>query len=320
MQRIMLKNAVFLKDVSIRSKKKRLAVSFFALNLIASMVFMLILMLTNGNFANYSNVDIQSFSWIYDGFIIIECAMICIMAPMETGPAISNERERQTLDVLLTTNMSHFDIILGKYLSSALYMLLTLVSLLPFQAVVLIYGGISLGQLFAVMLSQIITIMYLSSFGIYFSTVIKKSSRASAVNLCVVFLIVAGSALLCVIARVIGELNISYNSSVHTSTYNIFNTGEWSYLLLYLNPATTVFDVLDKLVGFGGVFSSNYNGMATIIDETAHVLDPNNFFIKHWAPIGFTLQMVTACLMLRRSASKLNSVKRRKKHGKDKNN
>ena len=320
MQRIMLKNPVFLKDTSIKAKRNRLAVSLFVINLLVSLIFILILLISNSTMANLDHMDIQAFTWIFDGFIITECALICFMVPTETGPAISNERERQTLDVLLTTKMSHFDIILGKYLSSVAYMLLLIVSLLPFAAVILVYGSISLLQLFAVMLAVIETAMYLSSFGIFYSTLIKKSSRASAACLSIVFLLVIGTMFVVLFSRVISESILSSGSYTGKIIHkNIFNTGDLSFFLLYINPATTVYDVLDKIVGLN-FFSVNNRGMAALIDELSSTLSPDNFFVKHWAPIGFTIQIVTSFCFLKLAALRLSGVKRCGKIGKKTDN
>ncbi|MCR5585752.1 MAG: ABC transporter permease [Lachnospiraceae bacterium] len=319
MQKIMLKNPVFLKDISIKAKRSRMAVSLFILNVLASLIFILILLVSNSSMAEFSHMDLQAFTWIFDGFIIVECAFVCLMVPSEAGPSIANERERQTLDVLLTTKMSNFDIILGKYLSSVAYTLLLLISLLPFLSVVLIYGSISFFQLLAVMLAVIETVMYLSAYGIFFSTVVKKSSRASACVLSMVFLLVFGTVILCTITRLI---SVTTSNSYYFGNYfkeNLFNTGDYSFFILYLNPATTVFDVLDKIVGFNA-FSGSFNGMAGIIEHTADFLSPKSFFVKHWAPIGFVIQIIVSFYLLRLSAAKLNNTTRRVKRGKKNNN
>ncbi len=305
---IKLKNAVLLKDMSIKAKRKNMAVGIFVINILAALIFLFILLISNANLANFNQFEIQAFTWVFDGMVITECAIISILAPVETGPAISNERERQTLDVLMTTTLSNTDIILGKYLSSVAYMLLTIVSLLPFMTVVLLYGGISLLQLFAVFLSIIFTAMYLSAFGIYFSTVTKKSSHASAVNLAMAFLLIIGTIILTFSIKLISMS--AYNASHLTSAPD--TVGDWAYFILYLNPASTVFDVLDKYVGFN--FGSAYHGMANIFDNTAGI-DPNNFFVKHWALVGFIVQFIVGSLMLKAAASALSRTKRLKKRG-----
>ncbi len=313
MERLTLKNAVFLKDISVKAKKKNMALSLFILNLLIGFGSMLFFMISNFSLARFDSFNIQIFTWVFDAFIIIECAVICIMLPGETAPAISNERERQTLDVLLTTNLSNLDIILGKYLSSLLYMLLIIVSLIPFLSVILFYGGISFTALIGITLSVIATAMYLSCFGIYFSTIVKKSSHAAAVNLAVVFLIVLGSIFFCLVTKLISEIFTGAIYNAPSVAPSFFRSGDWCLFILYLNPASTVFDVLDKLVGFN--VNNTFKGMSMIFEEFSH-LNPENFFIKHWAPIGFALQFAIGFLVLKGAAASLKTTRRHNNRGK----
>ncbi len=311
MPNITLKNAVLYKELSIKAKRKHMAVTIFILNCVLSVVALFILLMNNSQLANYESMDIQIFTWLFDAFIIIECMLICVSIPSETGPSISNERERQTLDVLLTTNMSNLDIILGKFLASVAYMLIFIVSTLPFLAVTLIFGSISFWQLLAVILAVIATAMYLSTFGIYFSTLVKKSSRAVALNLIVIFFIILGTIFFVIITKVI---SLAIAASATNGTFASSLDGDWSIFILYLNPATTVYDVLDKLVGLN-LFDGTYRGMAGLFSNITSI-SPSNFFIKHWAPIGFTLQLLAGIGILKAAACSLNRTTRKYKGGK----
>ncbi len=311
MLNITLKNAVLYKELSIKAKRKHMAVTIFILNSVLSILALFLLLMHNSSLANFESLDIQSFTWIFDAFIIIECMIICASIPSETGPSISNERERQTLDVLLTTNMSNLDIILGKFMSSVAYMLFFIVSTLPFLAVTLIYGSISFGQLLAVVLAVTATAMYLSTFGIYFSTMVKKSSHAVALNLIVIFSIVVGTL---IFAAIIKAITLVVASSAPYGTMASKMTGDWVFFILYLNPATTVYDVLDKTIGLNLV-SGTTPGMAGFFSNLTSI-SPSNFFIRYWAPIGFTLQLLAGIGMLKAAASSLNRKARHSKHGK----
>ena len=66
---------------------------------------------------------------------------ICILIPGLAGGAIAGERERKTLDLLLTTHLSPWKIILGKLESSLCLIFLISFSTLPVIGLVLIYGN-----------------------------------------------------------------------------------------------------------------------------------------------------------------------------------
>ena len=81
---------------------------------------------------------------------------ICILIPGLAGGSIAGERERKTLDLLLTTHLSPWKIILGKLESSLCLIFLISFSTLPVIGLVLIYGGITLVNLFQLILNLVI--------------------------------------------------------------------------------------------------------------------------------------------------------------------
>ena len=88
---------------------------------------------------------------------------ICILIPGLAGGSIAGERERKTLDLLLTTHLSPWKIILGKLESSLCLIFLISFSTLPVIGLVLIYGGITLVNLFQLILNLVILLQKLDS-------------------------------------------------------------------------------------------------------------------------------------------------------------
>ena len=69
-----------------------------------------------------------------------------LIAPAFTAGAISLEREKQTLDMLVSTPMRPGGIVVGKLLSALAFVVLMIVAAIPISALVLMYGGaINLG-------------------------------------------------------------------------------------------------------------------------------------------------------------------------------
>ena len=73
----------------------------------------------------------------------IQLGLVLFITPGLTAGAISSEREKQTLPILLTTSQSSFQIISGKLLSSIAFLLLLIVAGLPVYSLVFLFGGIS---------------------------------------------------------------------------------------------------------------------------------------------------------------------------------
>ncbi|NEW05234.1 ABC transporter permease [Paenibacillus sp. SYP-B3998] len=111
-------------------------------------------------------------------FYFLSCAqlvLIAFMTPGLTAGVVSGEREKQTLNMLLTTQQSSATIILSKLLSSLSFMLLTVVASMPLYSIVFLYGGVSPWQLLYVFIFYVFVMFLLGAVGIFFSTLLKKT-------------------------------------------------------------------------------------------------------------------------------------------------
>ncbi|UJF35100.1 ABC transporter permease [Paenibacillus hexagrammi] len=104
-----------------------------------------------------------------------QLVLISFMTPGLTAGVISGEREKQTLNILLTTQQSSSTIILSKLFSSLSFMLLTVLASMPLYSIVFLYGGVSPWQLLSVFLFYIFTMIVLGTVGVFFSTMFKKT-------------------------------------------------------------------------------------------------------------------------------------------------
>ena len=118
---------------------------------------------------------------------------ICILIPGLAGGSIAGERERKTLDLLLTTHLSPWKIILGKLESSLCLIFLISFSTLPVIGLVLIYGGITLVNLFQLILNLVITGIFIGSIGIFYSAIMRKTTVAVILSYVTVVLLVLGT-------------------------------------------------------------------------------------------------------------------------------
>lgn len=105
----------------------------------------------------------------------IQLGLVLFTAPGLTAGAISSEREKQTLPILLTTSQSSFQIISGKMLSSVAFLLLLIVAGLPVYSLVFLFGGISPMHFLKMLLFLFVTLLAIGSLGVMFSTLIRRT-------------------------------------------------------------------------------------------------------------------------------------------------
>ena len=119
--------------------------------------------------------------------------MLLLIVPALTAGSISGERERQTLNLLLTTRMTPADIVLGKLMSSLSTVFLLVVSSFPILALVFVYGGVTGKDIGLLLISFGSTALLAGSIGICCSSVFKRTTIATAVSYCVMAALVFGT-------------------------------------------------------------------------------------------------------------------------------
>ncbi|MDQ0059768.1 ABC transporter permease [Paenibacillus harenae] len=165
-----------------------------------------------------------------------QLGLIAFMGPGLTAGVVSGEREKQTLNLLLTTQQSSTTIILSKLASSLSFMVLIVISTIPVYSMVFLYGGISPRQLLLVFLFYIFMMLVLGSFGIMFSTLFKRTMISVIVTYGITLFMFAGTALLFfVMVGVMQELSPNATNS-------------WIGHILAWNPAAALYSILDPEV------------------------------------------------------------------------
>jgi ABC-2 type transport system permease protein len=141
----------------------------------------------------------------------VQLVLILFMTPGLTSGVISGERERQTLNILLTTPQSSTSIILSKLISSISYLLLMMIASMPLYSIVFLFGGVSPSLIFSTFSIYLVTMITIGSLGVMFSTLIRKTIVASIVTYGVALFLSAGTAFLTII---ISEMFYYQNTTI----------------------------------------------------------------------------------------------------------
>jgi ABC-2 type transport system permease protein len=137
-------------------------------------------------------VDPEQSQLLFTGLAVVQILMISLVAPGLTAGLISGERERQTMSVLLTTRLASSQIIFGKWFASLSFVLLLLFASSPLYIMVFLFGGVSTDVLWKVFAHLLITVLFLGSLGIFYSTLFKRTGVATVTAYLTVALIGIG--------------------------------------------------------------------------------------------------------------------------------
>lgn len=300
-----LKNAVLYKDMQSKAKKARIPTIIAVYEGLLVLVTLIVIIATNTEIASFGAMSASTYVGFFVGLVITQGVFICFIVPVTTSGTIAGEREKQTLDVLMTTNMTPFEIVVGKFLSAVLLPIVLVIGSMPMLSIALIYGGVSFGKMMLVILSLITTILFFGAFGTYFSAKLKKSTSATVVTMLIIAAIIFGSILFVTIVKGIESI---INELAFTSIYGLA-TGKrvdfsCFFLVLYVNPATTVYNILDKTTGFSESLLGE-SGMVGIIKEFT-TFSNNNIFLTGWGFFSTIIQMLWAYWMLYAAARSLD--------------
>lgn len=80
----------------------------------------------------------------------LQLVVAVFFAALAAASAVSLEKERKTLELLLLTGLTNFELVVGKLLASVLRIVLLVVAAGPFFALLALLGGVSFGQVLGV--------------------------------------------------------------------------------------------------------------------------------------------------------------------------
>lgn len=114
---------------------------------------------------------------------VMQTVLILMVAPALTAGTIAGERERQTLDLLLSTRLTALEIVAGKLVAGLAFTLLLILASLPLLGIVFLFGGVSIGLLLRTAAVQITTALMLGAAGVMFSSLVRRPGAATVLGL-----------------------------------------------------------------------------------------------------------------------------------------
>ena len=190
--------AVLTKEIRTRMRGRRAAVVITVYLLLLSSVAGLMLYgqqreLQSGlSLTTAPTLGLQLFATLS----LFQLFLVVFIVPGLTGAAIAGERDRQTLDLVLSTQVSSLWIVLGKLLSSLSYVFLLMLAALPLFSLVFLFGGVSPGQVVLAFVISLASALTLGTIGVFISVLIRRGQIATVLSYAVAFLMLVGTPML----------------------------------------------------------------------------------------------------------------------------
>lgn len=250
------------------------------------------------SFRTTSTMRYEEYSYISDIYLMlaaVEYIMLAFIVPAVTAGAISGEREKQTLDILLTTPMGCWQIIWGKLVSSIGTVLLYVVSSLPIFSVVFLIGGIEILDVVFLVFYAFVFSLLIGSFGMFFSSLFKKSivaticSYGMEIGICLLPYLFYG------LSYVFGESNSGIE----------FQVPSWIVGIGLFSPIQSLMGLVCGQVGSQDLYKEKC--LFSINEDSIwHILTTQEWF---W--LSVVCQIIVAVIVLYLSAKLLNPLRRK---------
>ncbi|MER2036533.1 MAG: ABC transporter permease subunit [Solibacillus sp.] len=228
-------NPVLLKEIKLRFRNAK-SFSSLAFYLIAITLFILAYFIIMTGVIQTSYMNPTNSFILFCSLTVLQMGLLLFMAPALTAGAISTEREKQTLNILLTTTQTSTQIIIGKLVASLAYLVVLLIATLPMYSILFLFGGVSPTMLGSVFLQFLLTVFAVGSVGILFSTVTKKTILSMISTYGVVIFLTFFTAMFFFVGLV--------NNFGDLPTYA-------SYFWLSINPIAVVLSVISPDIAIG---------------------------------------------------------------------
>lgn len=272
--------------IAVRSIKFTLMIfAYIAVLSVAVMIYY-----SSVNEAIFSNgLYLESSKLFYVVMALGQAILLLFIVPALSSTAICSEREKQTLDILLSSKLTPFQIIIGKVSASSLRVIILIISTMPLYAIGAIIGVVKISNILSLIVFFIVNTIFVSSIGVFVSTYIKTSKVSTALSYALVLFIYIG---IIVITWAILMITV-YKMSMSGNT---LTTVPKASPIVYLSPVVGFVSLLLNQVGLGIEFSGIFSEFGISM---------------HSEYISIVVQLVLSGLFIYLASVKLNPLNKK---------
>lgn len=288
-------NPVLKRDMVTTIRKSFVAIGVYLISLFCIIMIFKVNMNSSYTYA----FKPENMLLFYIVILSYQIAFICLSVPVLSAGSISGERERQTLDLLLTTKMSYFSIVSGKLMSSIAFILLLVIVTLPVFSLIFYFGSLNLVDLFINFIFIVTTAFMCAGVSILVSCCIKKTT----ISIMVAYIFLGGifiGALFCatIYLLMITRYNIPFSIYIFTG-------------ILISSPILGFISLLDKqTLIFNGLIQGMFNFRDIQIGDEALVTF--NWVIENLWLLSIIFQGIIGFLCLYLSSRFISPIKGKK--------
>ena len=289
-------NPVYGKELKMKVRSVKFALTIFLFNMMLGIVAITgFEVMFNMHLNPY--VDYSGAAKVFYILVSMEILTVMFLIPSFTAGSIAGEREKQTLDILLTTTLTPGEIIMGKLMSSISMVFLLVVSSLPIISIVFTIGGIGMEDMIMFMLEILIISFFIGSMGML--AMLKKTVQATVCSFAQIVLVCGGTVVVVIVAYIAAKL---YYYNCMGAVGSMPDVSSVLFILL-INPAFTIVQMTAK-----------HCESISVISKAAGMLNGSmpSTIVDNWFRLSMISQMIVTVILLRISAILLKPTRKKK--------
>ena len=143
--RLVPANPILLRVVSAGGRRRQhLAIRVAYLSALAVIVVIGVIWVQSNAGSSASLADLaKSATHVFKWLSLIQLFLVCVLAPLFTAAAITQEKDSQTYSILLSTPLTNGQIVLGSLFSRLFFVFVLLIAGIPLFCILMVYGGVT---------------------------------------------------------------------------------------------------------------------------------------------------------------------------------
>ena len=303
-------NPILRKELRLGSRSIKIPLALMFYNIVLALIAVVMIFSVNavggisGAFSsNGDAIDFSGFLYIFQVIGWTQLGITLLIVPILSAGSISGEREKQTLEIMLTTPEKPFAIVWGKLLASLSNFIMFIVTSIPIMAISFVLGGLNWFALLGFIAMILVVAILVGSIGVFCSSAFKKTIASIVMTFLIEFGVLFLPLIIC--GGVLGVEAIAY-AAVTDQMMNPPdpNFGPTPFIMI-LTPLTGFFDYMMRVM--------NLTSIAEILREADMFGVITPILSYAWIPVNVIISGLLSFFFLRMAARKLNPIKKRKK-------
>lgn len=291
------------KELRLGSRSIRLPLTVMFYDIVLAIIAVISIFVAGFAGSYDGGVDFSGFLYIFQVIGWTQLGISLLIVPILTAGTISGEREKQTLEILLTTPKKPLSIVWGKLMAALSNYLIYVISSIPIMAISFVLGGMNWFALLGYIFMMVVVAIYVGSIGVFCSSAFKKTIVAIVLTFVIEFALLIMTVVLFFMAIMVLAL-------IHEAIYyDMLTAPDINFGILPLimigNPLTGFFDYMLRTM--------DATSLAGILKDadTFGVIMP---FIAHaWIPMNLIVCAAISFFFLFLAARKLDPIRKSKK-------